>query len=83
VGINQIESSGQVLCWAAKWLGEKKVFFSSLENRSPVAMLQQIHNLVDESDAVVHYNGVKFDMPTLNRDWIKNGFAPPKSGQAH
>lgn len=77
IGINQIENNGYVLCWAAKWLGEEKIHFGSLHKHSPVSMLERIHRLVDQADAVVHYNGQKFDMPVLNREWLKYGFAPP------
>lgn len=30
IAINQIESPGYILCWAAKWLGDDRMFFSSL-----------------------------------------------------
>jgi DNA polymerase elongation subunit (family B) len=76
VGLNQIEEPGYTLCWAAKWLGDKAVFFSSI-NDGKEAMLTQIYNLVEEADVVVHYNGTKFDMPTLNKEWAEIGLPPP------
>ena len=33
--------------------------------------------LLEEADAVVHYNGEKFDMPILNREFILNDIPPP------
>ena len=36
-----------------------------------------IHKLLDEADMVVHYNGQKFDIPVLNKEFIKHGFPPP------
>ena len=30
ISIGQLIESSSVLCWAAKWLGEKKVYFSSI-----------------------------------------------------
>lgn len=77
VAINQIEENGYVLCWSAKWLGEDKVFYGSVQKSTEKTMLGRIHTLVSQADALVHYNGNKFDIPTLNREWLKNGFKPP------
>jgi DNA polymerase elongation subunit (family B) len=77
IGTNQVIGSGYILCWAAKWKGEKKMMFDSVEKSKPVQMLGRIHKLLDEAQAVVHYNGTKFDIPTLNKEFIKNGFKPP------
>ena len=40
-------------------------------------MLERVHALLDEADAVVHYNGTKFDIPTLNKEFVRNGLQPP------
>ena len=56
--------SSYVLCWAAKWLGEDEIMFDSVHVSKPKKMLKRIHDLISESDAVIHYNGTKFDMPT-------------------
>lgn len=77
VGINQIESAGYVLCWAAKWLGSETLMFDSVKKSGTERMLKRIHKLLDEADAVVHYNGVKFDIPTLNKEFIKAEMQPP------
>lgn len=77
IAINQIEQSGSILCWAAKWLGDDRVMFGSSQRSSEKNMLSRIHRLVDEADAIVHYNGKSFDLPTLNREWLKHGFLPP------
>jgi hypothetical protein len=76
VAVNQIEEAGHVLCWAAKWLGED-VQFASIQNGKPLQMLGKIHRLLDQADVVVHYNGKKFDIPTLNREFITHGMLPP------
>lgn len=77
VAINQIQASGYVLCWAAKWYGNKEVMFDSVKQSSHKKMLKRIHKLVDEADVVIHYNGTKFDMPTLNKEFIGHGMCPP------
>jgi len=77
VSINQIMESSRVLCWSAKWLGEKPIFFDSVNKSKEKDMLKKIHALISEADAVVHYNGTRFDMPTLNKEFLLNGMTPP------
>lgn len=77
IGINQIVQSGTTACWAAKWLGEKKVFYSGLDTDSAKNMLKKMHKLLEEADAVVTYNGNRFDLPTLNKEFVKHGMGPP------
>lgn len=40
-------------------------------------MVKRIYDLVDEADAIVHYNGTKFDMPILKREFLDQGLPPP------
>jgi len=77
VGLKQLLESSYVLCWAAKWLGDKEVLFDSVHQTREKTMLKKIHKLIDEADAVVHYNGTKFDMPTLNKEFLLQGLNPP------
>ncbi len=77
IGLNQIEEVGYTLCWAAKWHGKKKIFFDSLHRSSREDMIEEVHGLLEEADAVVHYNGTKFDIPTLNKEFILLGLDPP------
>lgn len=70
-----IMDNGYVLCYAAKWLGKKTMYFA----KSPdghLAMLKSIHSLLSKADVVVHYNGKKFDIPTLNAEFLLHGLAP-------
>lgn len=77
VSIDQIANSGYVMCWSAKWLGEKDMHFNSIQGVSPKVMLRTIHKLLDEADIVIHYNGAKFDIPTLNKEFLLYGMKPP------
>ena len=76
IAINQIDQSGYILCWAAKWLGEDQMFFSSLR-KGKANMLERMHRLLSEADAVVTYNGKKFDIPTLNKEFLVARMSPP------
>lgn len=71
-----IQDSGHTLCWAAKWLGEREVMYADIRDGEE-KMLTKIHDLLDRADAVVHYNGTKFDMPTLNREFVRYKMDPP------
>lgn len=77
VGLNQLLESSTTLCFAAKWLGEDEIIFSSINKNPQKRMLSKIHALIDSADAVIHYNGTKFDMPTLNKEFLLAGFTPP------
>jgi len=77
VGINQIMEPTEVLCWAAKWYDEDEVMFSSSFGDGKKDMLDKIWNLLEEADAVVHYNGTRFDIPHLNREFLEAGMLPP------
>jgi DNA polymerase elongation subunit (family B) len=77
VGINQIMQTGRVMCFAAKWLGDKKVSFYSEHSSGHEKTIRAAHKLIDEADAVLTYNGRSFDLPTLNKEFIKYGMSPP------
>lgn len=78
IALNQIQQTGRVLCFAAKWVGEKgPVTFLSEYSDTTQVMLEEAWRLLDEADAVVSYNGKRFDMPTLNKEFIKHKMLPP------
>lgn len=70
-------SNGYILCWTAKWLGDDKVIFKRWKKGKPVSLLEPIHRLLNEAHIVVHFNGKKFDIPTLNKEFIVHGLMPP------
>lgn len=77
VAINQIIDAGYVMCWSAKWFGSEEIFFDSVHRSGTKKMLKGIHALLEEADAVIHYNGARFDIPTLNKEFILHGMFPP------
>jgi DNA polymerase elongation subunit (family B) len=77
VGLNQIVDTTEVLCFAAKFVGEKKVHFASVHHDGKQAMLQKAHDLLSEADVVMHWNGKRFDIPHLFREFVLAGMAPP------
>ena len=78
VSYKHIQREGQILCYAAKWLGEKKVFFDSVHHSNERAMLKSAHALLSEADAVISFNGVNFDVKHLNAHFLLHKIKPPE-----
>ena len=77
IPLARLIDSSEVMCWSAKWLGEKEMMFDSFFQSSQKKMLKGIHKLVSEADAVVTYNGNRFDLPVLNKEFLLYGMPPP------
>jgi predicted RNA-binding Zn-ribbon protein involved in translation (DUF1610 family) len=77
VNIENIVNSGYVLCWSAKWLGDKHIHFASIVTHGTKRMMRDLHKLMDSADAIVTYNGTSFDLPTVNKEFVQLGMTPP------
>jgi uncharacterized protein YprB with RNaseH-like and TPR domain len=77
IAINQIEESTEMLCFGARWYGEKKVIFKSVHHDGKEAMLQEVHRLLDEADVLVGWNSKAFDSKHLKRELLEAGMLPP------
>ena len=77
IPLARLIDSSEVMCWSAKWLGEKEMMFDSYHLSSNKNMLKRIHALLSEADAVVTYNGNRFDIPVLNKEFLLYGLKPP------
>lgn len=78
IGTNQLLDTGRVMCFSARWLGTKsRPVFRSEYHHGHRATITAAHELLDQADAVLTYNGERFDQPTLNREFIKAKLAPP------
>ena len=77
ISINQLLESSYTLCYAAKWYGNDKLYFKSVYKHGKDDMLKSIHALMDEADAIVHYNGSRFDIPIIHKEFLLNNMPPP------
>lgn len=77
VGLSQIVDTSRTMCFAAKWHGKSPVIYHDEQNGNHRAMIQEAWDLLDEADWVVHYNGKRFDIPTLYKEFVQYGMAPP------
>ena len=76
---NVVEPS-RVLCFAAKWHGDKRVMFHS-ERDGRREMIEAAWRLLDEADVCVGFNHARFDVPHLQREFVLAGYGPPSPWQ--
>jgi len=77
IGLTQLHDTSRMLSYSAKWHTADTYFFGSEWTNGRDEMLSSLHSLLNEADAVVHYNGKRFDMPHINREFLEAGFLPP------
>ena len=77
VPINQVEEDGYILCFSAGWLGEDTLQFYSLWDNGEKEMIEFAWEMMDEADAIIHYNGNGYDIPRLNSEFLKYRLGPP------
>ena len=77
VSLSQLQESSQIISFAAKWHGERTVEFWSDFHDGHDLMITRAHQLIDEADVLVTYNGISFDRPYLMREFLEAGFDPP------
>lgn len=76
ISLKQILASTEVMCFGARWYGQKKVIFKSVHHDGKQEMLNEIHRLMDEADAVVGWNSAAFDVKHLKREFLEAGMLP-------
>jgi len=69
------------MCFAAKWHDKPKVAFHSEYHDGFDVMIDKAYDLLDEADVIVHYNGTRFDIPHLKREFLLRGMTPTSSFQ--
>lgn len=77
VALNQLVDAGGVLCFGAKFAGERKMHFYSDWEHGHAGMIEAAHRLFTEADAIVTYNGDRFDLPKLQGEFLMAGLPPP------
>lgn len=74
---DQLVDAGGLLCFCAHWHGSKEYMFFSEWDDGPQEMAKAALKLLNEADAVVTYNGDKYDLPKLRGSIILAGLTPP------
>lgn len=75
----QLIDEGGLLCFSAHWLGSKEYQFYSRWKDGDESMALAAYKLLSEADAVVTYNGNKYDLPKLRGHLLLYGLpdSPP------
>jgi len=83
VGLNQLVSDWYILAWAAKWLGEERMFYYDQSKRplkdieDDSVILTKLWDLLDKADIVVGHNAKRFDVRKINARFADIGLPPP------
>lgn len=74
---DQIVEPSRVLCWAGKWMDQRRVLFRSEFHDSREDMLRELWHCLNEAQIVVGYNQRGFDNGHIMREFILAGLGPP------
>lgn len=77
IAINQIVDSTEVMCFGARWYGSKQVIFRSVHHDGKEQMLKDLHELMEEADAICGWNSAAFDHKHIKREFLEAGMLPP------
>ena len=77
IGLSQVLEDPRMMGFGAKWLGDKRVQWFSEYHHSREQMLTKAHDLLDEADVVVHYNGNTFDTPWFQGELAREDMPVP------
>jgi hypothetical protein len=67
---------GGMLCFCAHWYGSDEYMFYSEWEHGRKGMAEAAKYLLTEADAVVHYNGIKYDIPKIRGEVVLAGLEP-------
>ena len=77
----QVIEDMRILSFAAKWLGEDKVYYYDLRNyksnHKDRVLLVSLHTFLDQADIVITQNGNAFDLPTIKTRMMFHNLPPP------
>ena len=77
VNLQMVEEDGYVMCFTAAWEGEETLEFWAIWDQGHDAMVKRAWELMDEADAIIHFNGNRFDIPRLNTEFLIARLGPP------
>jgi len=76
IAYNQFVQHTQILCYAAKWYGNDRIFTKDTFHHTEEKVVENLLGLLDAADIVVTHNGKKFDIPVIRSRAIELGFEP-------
>lgn len=81
ISLAQLRETSSVLALTGKWYDREDPLFWSDYHDGHAEMIFRAHSMIDAADVVVHYNGRKFDIPHLYREFLLANMKPPSPVQ--
>lgn len=77
IGVDQIVDAGGIIAFGAQWVGEDtEVEFYSDHHDGHKKMINKLWELLSDADVVLHFNGRRFDIPHIQREFVESGLLP-------
>lgn len=76
IGYNQFLQHSEILCYAAKWYGNDRIFTRDALHHTEEKVVKDLLALLDAADIVVTHNGKKFDIPVIRNRAVELGMKP-------
>lgn len=76
ISTDKIIDTQRIICFGYRWYGEKTAHVVDERIGHP-AMIQQLHDVLNEADFLVSWNGQRFDTRHANREFLQLGLTPP------
>lgn len=73
----KIVEPSRMLCWGAKWVGKPAIMFKSEHHHGRGAMISTLWDALNKADILVTFNGIRFDIPHIEREFFDAGLTPP------
>jgi len=82
----EFDKEWHILCFAYKWLGDKKAKIVALPDFAGYAkdkendrkVVEKLHDILTKADVVIAHNGDGFDIPKINTRFVYHGIRPPE-----
>jgi uncharacterized protein YprB with RNaseH-like and TPR domain len=85
IGLEQLMEPSEIISVGAKWYGKTRTYYADVRYKKGhevdpgdrLEMLGLVWDLWNDADAIVTFNGDKFDLPKLRGEFLRMGVAPP------
>lgn len=72
-----MKETSRMLCYAYSWHGERELRFRSEWDGIKEHFIDELWRVMDEADAIISYNGERFDIKVVNKEFLLHGVTPP------
>lgn len=83
IGLNQVLKDWNILSYAAKVLGEDKIYYNDLSKSKDMhddkSLIKDLWKILDDADIVIGQNSIAFDIKKIKSRMVIHGMKPPSS----